>query len=181
MSAPLEESSTEPAPPIVQHDQDMGLSVLSDLKSRRQKIADEQIMPLSVPRWHDPVIKVKYRPVPHEVVRGITDRVDKASKQDKGRVEVDANIDILIRSCAAVVAVVGGKEYSLRLNDPNGEPTKFDPDLAENLGLDRNAGARAVVKELFMTDADIIAAAGAVGEFSGYKEQEGDEVLAGES
>jgi len=97
---------------------------------------------------------------------------------------VEGNADILIRGCVGVVAIVDGKEYSLRPGDENGEPTKFDQDLAENLGVEGIGGrpptARQVVRSLFLTDGDILSAASEVIRFSGYREAEADSTILGE-
>lgn len=157
------------------------LSILGSLKERRTQILEEQVLALAVPRWDDPKIVVKYKPVEHSLIRGVERRIDGAPKKDRAKFEIEGNCDVLIRACTAVVAVLDGEEYSLRLGDPHGEPTIFDRDLGANLGLDPACTAREVVKALYITDGDILAAASAVGEFSGYKNQEADEGLSGES
>lgn len=157
-----------------------GLSILSSLKERRQQVIAEQQLALAVPRWSDPVIVVKYKPLPHELIRASQTRLENAPKAKRAGLEVDLNADLLIRGCTAVVAVVDGEEYSLRSGDPTGEPTLFDADLAENLGLDDAAKARDVVKALFITEPDIISAAQSLITWSGYKETEADDSLRGE-
>jgi hypothetical protein len=157
------------------------LSILGSLRERRAQILEEQILPLAVPRWDDPKIVVKYKPVDHAIIRGIERQVDAAPKKDRAKVELNGNCDVLIRACTAVVAVLDDEEYSLRLNDPHGEPTIFDRDLGANLGLEPHATAREIVKALYITDGDILAAASAIGEFSGYRNQEADDGVSGES
>lgn len=159
-------------------------SVLSSLKERRQQVLEEQILRLPVPRWEDPSILVKYRPVEHGYIRKAQGRVEKANKDRQADVEIEANADILIRGCVAVVAVIDGKEYSLRPGDENGEPTTFDADLAENLGVEGVGNhaptARQVVRSLFLTDGDILSAATRLITFSGYREAEADSAILGE-
>lgn len=166
-------TGTTPAP-------DQALSFLASLKERRQEILEEQTLDLPVPRWTDPEIVVRYKPVEHTMIRNGQARVDKAPKADKARVEVDANTDLLIRACVGVIAKVDGREYSLRPGDPHGEPTVFDTDLAANLGLDDRATARAIVRALYITEGDILAASSKVVEFSGYREAEADSRVEGE-
>lgn len=158
---------------------DRNLSVLGNLKERRQKVVEAQVLSLPVPRWTDPNIVVKYKPVDHEVIRQAQQRVEAAPANKKASVEVDANADVLIRGCLGVVGVVDGEEYSLREGDPNGEPTLFDADLANSLGLGKST-ARQVVRALFIAEGDIISAAGKLGQWSGYREAEADESLSGE-
>lgn len=161
-----------------------GPSFLSSLKERREEVLAEQVLRLPVPRWNDPVIIVKYKPVPHGFIRAGQQRVEKASARQKSEIEVDANADILINGCVGVMAVVDGREYSLRPDDPNGDLTLFDEDLAENLGVEGVGGrpptARSVVRALFLTDGDILSAAGEIVKFSGYRETEADSDLSGE-
>lgn len=159
-------------------------SALFSLKERRQEVLEEQILHLPVPRWENPAIVVKYKPVEHSFIRAAQERVRKASNDKKAEVELLSNADMLIRGCVAVVAVVDGKEYSLRPGDEHGEPTRFDQDLAENLGVegigDKPPTARQVVRSLFITDGDILSAANEVVKFSGYREAEADSALVGE-
>lgn len=159
-------------------------SVLSSLKEKRQEVLDKQVLPLRVPRWDDPVILVRYKPVEHGLIRAAQNRVNKASADKKAEIEIEANADILISGCLAVVAVVDGKEYSLRPGDELGEPTRFDRDLAQNLGIEGEGGkpptARMVVRGLFITGGDVLSAANEVVKFSGYKETEADEAILGE-
>lgn len=161
-----------------------GISILSSLKERRQQVLEEQILRLPVPRWENPTIVVKYRPVEHSFIRQAQTKVEKATKDRRADVEVGANADILIRGCAGVIAVIDGKEYSLRPGDEHGEPTLFDQDLADNLGIDGSGGkpptARQVLQTLFITEGDILSAASEVIRFSGYREAEADSTILGE-
>lgn len=158
-----------------------GLSILGSLKERRQQVLEEQVLTLPVPRWEDPAISVKYKPVEHTLIRQTQTRVDGIKdKAKKFEAEVDGNADLLIRGCVAVVAILGGREYSLRPDDPHGEPTTFDGDLAQNLGLGDRASAREVVRALFIAQGDIMSASQALVQFSGYRETEADATVAGE-
>lgn len=161
-----------------------GTSVLGSLKARREEVLNAQILDLPVPRWDNPEIIVRYKPVEHGFIRRAQDQAKKAPKAKEYEAEVDGNADILIRGCVAVVAVIDGKEYSLRPGDEEGEPTTFDADLAENLGITGDNGkaptARQVVRGLFITQGDILSAASSVVEFSGYRETEADAAVTGE-
>ena len=157
-----------------------GLSVLGSLKERRQQVVNETVLRLPVPRWRDPELVVVYKPVDHKYIRAAQDRVSKAPKERRYEAEVDGNADILIRGCVGVVAVVDGKDYSLKPGEPHAEPTLFDADLASNLGLDDAATAREVVRSLFIAEGDIISAAGALTQWSGYRETEADSTILGE-
>lgn len=161
-----------------------GTSILSSLKERRQQVLEQQVLRLPVPRWENPAIVVMYKPVEHGFIKTAQIRVEKAPPDKQADVELDANVDILIRGCVGVVAIIDGKEYSLRPGDEEGEPTVFDQDLAENLGVEGVNGkpptARAVVRSLFITDGDILSAANELVKFSGYRETEADAAVVGE-
>lgn len=159
---------------------DSRLSILGQLKNRREEIRKGEHLDLPVPRWEDPTVIVKYTPLPHAVIRQAQDRVEKAPKQRKYETELNGNCDLLIRACDSVIARIDGQDYSLRPGDPKGEPTVFDPDLGENLGLGENATARDIVKALFITEGDILSHARSLVEWSGYREAEADEQLQGE-
>lgn len=156
------------------------LSVLGQLKARREEIRQGEHLDLPVPRWNDPEVIVRYKPLEHAVIRRAQDAVDKAPKQRQYQTELEGNCDLLIRACEGVIARIDGQDYSLRPGDPKGEPTLFDPDLAANLGLEEGASARQVVKELFITDGDILSHAQALIQWSGYRETEADAQLEGE-
>lgn len=158
-----------------------GLSILGSLKERRQQVFEEQVLRLPVPRWENPEIVVKYRPVEHTLIRQTQTKVENIKdKAKKFEAEVDGNADLLIRGCVAVVAIVDGREYSFRLGDPHGEPTVFDMELAANLGLSDRATAREVVRALFIAEGDIMSASQALVQFSGYRETEADSTVSGE-
>lgn len=157
------------------------LSVLGQLKARREQIKQGATIDFPVERWDDPEIFVRFKPVEHGVIRSGGTRVEGAQQKDKARVEVEVNCDVLIRGCVGVFARIGGKEYSLKPGEPRGEWTKFDADLAENLGLSEDATAREVVKALYIFDGDIMSTAAKVAEFSGYRDKMADEEVSGES
>ena len=157
---------------------DSSLSVLGQLKKRREEVKQGEHIDLPVPRWDSPRIVVRYGPVNHESFKKLSAQVNRATEKSQARVEVDGNCDILIQACRGVFAVVNGERYSLRQGDHEGEWTKFDPDLAENLGCGNSA--REVVKALYITEGDILSTASKIAEFSGYKEQEADDSIMGE-
>jgi hypothetical protein len=157
------------------------LSVLGHLKERREQIKQSATTDLPVERWTDPEIFVRFKPVDHGIIRAGGNRVESAQPKDKARIEVEVNSDVLIRGCVGVFARINGKEYSLRPGDPRGDWTKFDADLAENLGLNEDSTAREVVKALYIFDGDIMSTAAKVAEFSGYRDKIADEEVSGES
>lgn len=156
------------------------LSILGQLKTRRTEILQGQHLDLPVPRWADPEIIVRYKPVTHDEIRRAQTTVEKAPKDRRAQVEVNGNCDILIRGCVAIIARIDGQDYSLKPDEPKGDFTTFDSDLAANLGLEEGSTARQVVKALFITDGDILSHAQALVHWSGYKETDADDTLEGE-
>jgi hypothetical protein len=176
-----EESSSRETPASPSGGGDGRLSVLQQLKNRHEEIKQNDYIDLPVPRWSDPEILVRYQAVDHGVIRKGGQEVDKAPARRKPDTEVNANCDVLARACVRVFARIDGEEFSLKPGEPRGDFTKFDRDLAENLGLDPDqSSARQVIRKLFFTDGDILSHAQKVAEFSGYREQEADEGLSGE-
>lgn len=153
-------------------------SLLAGLKQRRAEMLDEQRLTLPVPRWHDPEIVVTYRPLTHDEAVDIGKRTDKI-KNTAVRQMAGAQRQ-LATACVAVEAVIDGQRYSLRPGDPNGEPTRFDADLAENLGVEEST-AGGVVSALFVTDADVLSHNKRLVEWSGYAEAQADEDFSGEA
>jgi hypothetical protein len=157
-------------------------SIMGSLASRRKEIADKQTTVMPVPRWDDPKIFVRYKLIPHDDIRKALDKIEAAKPRDKGSVEVLSNCDVLIQACVEVWGELDDdKPYSLNPDDPHGPRTKFDKDLARNLGLNDQATARQVVRALFFSDADILTTAGSFMDFVGYKRDMIEEVIEGES
>jgi hypothetical protein len=158
--------------------------LLGMLAERRAQIGKEQVLEVWVPRWTDPKVLMRFKPSDLEFVKkGIAqvERVDKESPNDarkRAEAELNSNADILINSCIEVVAMIDGQEYGM---GPQGRHTRFDSDLGLSLGLPENGTARAVVRELFVTDADLLMVAKKLGEWSGYRENAVEESIAGES
>lgn len=159
------------------------LSVLGQLSKRHDDIKNAQQLTMAIPRWSDPEIWVRLKPIAHEDIRRAMERIDKAQKAMRGQVELEQNIDLLIKACIGVFATLGDDptEYSLRPDDPEGDHTRFDHDLAANLGLSEGVSARHVVKALYITEGDILSHAKALIEWSGYRDTEAEETIAGES
>lgn len=154
------------------------LSVLGQLKAKRENVVSNNHIDMPVPRWDSPVIVVRYGPLDHNEFKRAGRQVDRAADNKKAEVEVNVNCDLLARAVQGVYGIVGGQKYSLRPGDHNGDWTKFDDDLAKNLGCGNTA--REIIKSLYITEGDILSTAGKLAEFSGYKEQEADDSIAGE-
>lgn len=152
--------------------------VLAQLGERREQIARAQVLTVPVPRWVDPELKIRFHPVPHPILRRGQREMERLVEREKdsarlARKELDINADILINACQEIVAVVDGVERTVA--------DGFTPELAVSLGLPAEAGARATCGKLFITEADMLATARQLSDWSGYRDNSSDEELAGES
>lgn len=172
-------------------------SVLGDLRSRRRQVVQTLHLDLKVPHWDDPdpahpdaphpPIFVRYRAVGHDHIAKARRKMEEAKKAMQGQVELQENIDLLVKSVECVYSLVDDQEVSLRVGDPFGEKTMFDGDLAHALGMgDDGTNVNifkppAIVRQLFLMEGDIISHAAKILEWNGYREAEADEELRGES
>lgn len=154
-------------------------SALFDLRALRERKLKDLYKDLPVPRWGEdgtPEIVVRYKPSKPQVALRAT---------EKRRTENDpdwlilANADVLVDACIGVYAVYQGKKYSLKPGEPNAPWTKFDRNLAENLGIETNRAVE-VVRALYLTDGDLIGAVNALAAWSGTVLPQIDEESLGE-
>jgi len=161
-------------------------SPLASLRARREALQEKLYLDLKVPRWDDdggPAIYVRYNPSSPAFL-GKT--IEKAKKQ-KPRPDdwmVNANADALIQSCVGVFAIEDGTSpekatreqmISLKDGEPTGDWTRFDHELGFSLGVEGVQSARAVVRKLYLTEGDLLAAANKLVEWSGVAAPEADE------
>lgn len=157
-------------------------SPLAGLKARKAAIIERLHWDLKVPRWDDdggPAIYVRYGPIDVTRMTKILDAANKSKAPDKMLV---ANANILANACLGVFAREDGseEELSLRDGDPHGPLTRFDEDLAETLDVGTPFRATAVVRALYLTDGDLIAAAIQLSELSGAALPKADTDFLGE-
>jgi hypothetical protein len=154
--------------------------VLASLAERRKQLSAEQVYTIKVPRWTEPELRIRFHPLEHKDLMRAAREQEKAQKGDpkkRAQIMVDTNADLLCLACEEVVAVVDGQERQIA----DGAPVTFDPRLAMALGIPDSASARAVCRELFITEADLLATARGLSEWSGYTSDDVQEMLAGES
>lgn len=146
------------------------------LRQRRQEIIDELYMDLRVPRWDDPEIYVRFKPVSASRLNGA---IERRRKQKADNWSILANADMLVDACVGIYASFDGGEtqYSLRLDDPEGKWTKFDHELASALGLDDAKSAAEACLGLYLTEGDLIDAANRLFKWSGIVIDEADETF----
>jgi hypothetical protein len=141
-------------------------TAILSLKARRDKIKESLYIDLQVPRWEDPEIFVRFGPIDSVRSEQAIERRRKSNTKEFGLL---ANADILAQCCIGVYACLDGDhdtKYSLNPDDPEGPWTRFDPDLARNLGLITDAAVD-VVRALYYTDGDLIQAATTLVDWSG--------------
>lgn len=146
------------------------------LKARREQIVNDLYIDLKVPRWDEPEIFVRFKPVSATKLNATIDRRRKSKHDDWSFL---ANADMLVDSCIGVYAVLNGntdEKLSLRLNDANGEWTKFDPDLADALGVVANRAVDACIA-LYLTEGDLIDTANRLFKWSNIANEEADETF----
>jgi hypothetical protein len=144
-------------------------SPLAQLARRRAEIAEQQILELSVPRWENPTITVKYRPIEHEEIRKVLKAAEKSRPgESKSDALLNGNADLLIKACIGVEA-----------HNPDETWNGFDHELGESLGVEVQT-ARAACRALFITDGDMLMHARKLGEFSGFVDQDVDDEFEGE-
>lgn len=154
---------------------------LVSLAARRQQIADKQFLDLPVPRWNDPEVFVRYHLVDFSVVAKGLSAIERAPRNEKARVSLDKNADLLVNACEAVFGRIDGKDYSFDPAGPDSEFTQFDEALATSLGLpEEQRSARAVCRALFFSDGDLFAHANQLTTWLGYTNNEVDADFEGE-
>jgi hypothetical protein len=140
---------------------------LFSLKARRQEIADKLYVDIRIPRWEDPEIWVRYKPV---TAKAFADAINERSSKGGSDWSFLANIDMLVVHCMGVYGREDTGEvdedeepiyrkFSLKEGSPDGPWTKFDLDLSDALGLgiDHKGGQAATCRGTFFTEGDIIA------------------------
>lgn len=146
-------------------------SPLAGLRANRDRARQRLHLDLRVPRL-DPPIGVRYAPLPKTVIDKANKAIAEGKAEDREVVEKSV---VLAHVCLGVFAI---GDDGKPVGDPSTWP-KFDQELASILGLPESSGAVAVVRDLYLTDGDIVAAVAELGEWSAQAERLADEDLAG--
>jgi len=149
---------------------------LISLKSRREEIVNGLFVDIQVPRWNDPEIFVRYRPISAIKLNSAIERRRKQKTEDWS---ILANADMLVEACLGVYCILHGNmdnKYSLRIADASGDFTKFDPDLSAALGIPAERAVD-VCRSLYLTEGDLIDAANRLFKWSGIANEEADETF----
>jgi hypothetical protein len=149
---------------------------LLSLKNRRSQIVDSLYIDIKVPRWDEPEIYVRFKPV--STIK-LAAAVDKRRKSKDDEWSLLANADMLIASCIGIYAVLDGdtdNKLSLDPAGPTSNWTKFDKKLAESLGIEADE-ATDVVRGLYFTEGDLIDTANRLFAWSNIANEEADETF----
>jgi len=149
---------------------------LASLQARREQIVNDLYVDIKVPRWEDPEIYVRFKPVSTIKLNAAIERRRKQKGDDWSLL---ANADMLIESCVGIYAVFNGdteNKLSLSTTDPNGKWTKFDPELAKALGVDAQRATDSV-QALYLTEGDLIDTANRLFRWSNVANDEADETF----
>lgn len=164
--------------PEVTHPQ----SPLGSLIATRDQIVSEQFLTLTVPRWHNPELKLRFKPADHDDMHKANRKMEKAPAEQLAYVEVQEAAATLAKCCVGLYAVLeDGRTVAIEAADTwvPVDPDKltkeppFNDAVAATLGAPDHS-ARAILRKLYITDADLLLASTALGEWSGYKKQEAD-------
>lgn len=150
------------------------VSPLAALRARREQLVNELYIDIKVPRWDEPELYVRFKPV--SAVR-LNSAIERRRKQKGDDWSILANADMLIDCCLGVYAVMNGdteEKLSLREGNPHGSWTKIDKDLANALGIEAERASDACMG-LFFTEGDLIDVANKLFKWSGIAGDEADE------
>lgn len=150
-------------------------SPLASLRERRERAKKKLHLDLFVPRYEPPVV-VRYQPIARPVLTLANKRAAELAEKKDPDATVIGNAVALTHACLGVYDASGKELQSI---DPSGEPPRFDERLARLLELPDGATAVDVVRALYMTDGDIIAAVSEVSEWSAIAERRQAEDLEG--
>lgn len=141
-------------------------SPLAGLRDRLEAQQSKLFKDLPVPRWAERMgidAVVRFKPIPLKLIQAQQKWASKSRDEDAALL---ANARILVEACLGVYYRDNNGE--LHSFNPDGDPPRFDPDLAAIIGADEVDGALGVVRKLYFSDGDIVATAEAVAAFSGY-------------
>jgi hypothetical protein len=152
------------------------ITPLVSLRNRREEIVSNLFIDIKVPRWEDPEIFVRFKPVS---ATRLNSAIEKRRKQKSDDWSLLANADMLVDSCVGIYGVIDGdkdNKLSLRIGDPNGSLTKFDPELGAALGVDAQRAVD-VCTSLYLTEGDLLEVANRLFQWSGVASDEADETF----
>lgn len=140
-----------------------GDSLLGNLRADRDRAKKSLHLDLRVPRIEPPLF-VRYGPIPRPVMNKANEQIAASKDPDA---EVREKAVVLSHVCLGVYREgTDGKPAG----DPEQWP-RFDQRLAGMLGLGPDCGAVEVIRELYLTDGDIVLAVAELAEWSAQSER----------
>ena len=181
-------SSPEEAAESEWNEPDDGESFMGFIARRRKEIAAELFLDLPIPRWDEPQIWVRYRPMTLAELRKVVSSAEPKNNQGGGKPKKSstseavlmANRDLVIACCMGVYAVQDGQKFSLHPEGKDRPWTKFDPHLAEVLEVEGEFTARKVVDAIFHTEGDLVSHVDQLAAWTGFTRNETPDELEGE-
>jgi hypothetical protein len=149
----------------------MAADYLTGLLARREELVAAATEDLAVPRWDNPKLVLRVKPIEHRLIRAQTDRVAKTAAGKQAEAEVDGFAAMVAAAVEDVLIGEGKDQARVKLYDLK-EALGFDPDAKVEMAK--------LIRTLCVTDGDVISLGRAVVDHSGYKDAEVDEALAGE-
>lgn len=156
---------TDQAPPA-----NGNVSSLAWLRQRHEALQAERHLDVAIPGY-DGRLVMRCRPVPWATIARVQTLMTKDDAEGVGLIA--AQKDVLIAACIDVL--LDGQPI-----DPSGEPRRFDPALAELLGMGEAKSARSIVSWVFPGDVSIAVTAGEVLEWTSNASAEASDEFVGE-
>ena len=149
-----------------------------DLRSRRTEIVTGLVKSFQVPRWENPEIFCEVSPIePSVLAKQVAKREAKKKTHDDWITW--AYCDVIAPAVTRVYAKfeeTPDVDYSLRIGDETGPPTKVDHHLAKALGLSpEDSSASETFRHLFFTEGDVLEFASQVFAWSAVSGEEADQ------
>jgi len=154
-------------------------TVFEALQQKRATVAEEKTLDAPIPGWFG-CLGFRLGPIPSAQLDRIVDVAQKSKSPERN---FNANADVLIQACVAVVGRLDrDDEWEVQL-DEDGAPFRVDVRLAEKLGLTATK-ARNLLRELFSAapspELAIDQMAGSYAQWAAAANEELDEELLGE-
>jgi len=161
-------------------DQLVETTPLLSLKKRREQIVNDLYIDIKVPRWDNPELYLRFKPVSATKLGHTIEKYQAKAKADKNTDwSFLANAEMLLDACIGVYAVMNGdkdNKLSLRPNEPHSPWTRFDEAMADALGIEA-ARATDVVVATFFAEGDLIETANRLFRWSNIANNEADETF----
>ncbi len=150
---------------------------LRSLKVRRAELVENLYLDHPVPRYSDPQVFIRFHAVESKKLNAsVKSRENQGKRDPKIDWQLLANCDLLEECCEGIYAIWPDAPDEKVALSGSGHWSKFDQETAIALGVEKEAlYPTDVVRKLFFTDGDLIAAANALLIWSNEASQKSDE------